>query len=187
MNSGLIYLKYPMKHLPFERILVIGSPGAGKTTLARHLADRFDYPLIHLDRLWWKPNWVMSTHEEFDHLLLSKLQHPRWIIDGNYRRTLALRMSYADAIIYLDFPVDVCLQGIRQRYQEYQGVARPDMPEGCFEQLDTEFVTYVTTFPTAVRPEIEATLVNTTKPIFRFTSHHDVQSWLTQLEEATSL
>ena len=47
-----------------ERILVIGCPGAGKSTLSRQLGEKLGLPVIHLDRLFWKPGWVESTREE---------------------------------------------------------------------------------------------------------------------------
>ena len=75
-----------------QRILIIGCPGSGKSTLARRLSAQTGLPIVHLDALYWLPGWVERSREDFDALLQDKLEKPRWIIDGNYTRTLAMRL-----------------------------------------------------------------------------------------------
>ena len=76
-----------------ERIVIIGCGGAGKSTLARQLGEKLNIPVVHLDKLWWKPNWVESSREEFDAKLARELAKPRWIMDGNFNRPKPERIA----------------------------------------------------------------------------------------------
>lgn len=67
-----------------ERVLVIGCPGAGKSTLSKNLADELQLPLIHLDQINWVDDHATISKNEFDIALDKVLKEPFWIIDGNY-------------------------------------------------------------------------------------------------------
>lgn len=126
-----------------ERILIIGCGGAGKSTLARQLGEKLDLPVVHLDKLFWKPGWVESAPEEIDGKIMAELEKPQWIMDGNYNRTLPLRVKYCDTILYLDFSRMACLLGVLKRILTTYGTVRPDMGEGCPERIDLEFLQWV--------------------------------------------
>lgn len=129
-----------------ERILIVGCCGSGKTTMARALGEQTGIPVVHLDSLFWKPGWVETPREEFDALLAEELKKDRWIIDGNYGRTMAMRLQRADTAIVLDFPTIVCLWGVIKRVITNYGTTRPDMGENCPERFDWEFLKFVATF-----------------------------------------
>lgn len=129
-----------------ERILIIGCGGAGKSTLARQLGEKLAIPVVHLDKLFWKPGWTERSDEEFDVLLEQELEKPRWIMDGNFNRTMPQRMGKCDAIIYLDFSRFACLRGVLKRVLTTYGKVRPDMGEGCPERIDFEFLKWVWNF-----------------------------------------
>ena len=129
-----------------ERILIIGCGGAGKSTLARQLGEKLGLPVVHLDKLWWKPGWVESSAEEFDEKLAIELEKPQWIMDGNFNRTLPERIARCDTIIYLDFSRTACLYGIFKRLLTNIGKTRPDMGAGCKEKVDWDFVKWVWNF-----------------------------------------
>ena len=141
-----------------ERIIIIGCSGAGKSTLARQLGEKTGLPVVHLDALFWKPGWVESDRGEFDAKMLAELEKPRWIIDGHYARTLALRLEKCDGVIYLDFPRWVCILGVLKRVLTTYGTVRPDMPEGCPERFDWEFIKWVWNFNRNNREKIRAQL-----------------------------
>ena len=121
-----------------ERVLIIGNAGAGKSTFARALAEKTGLPLIHLDRLFWHGNWEHISREEFDRLLQAELEKPRWIIDGNFNRTLPHRLSCCDQVFYFDLPTPVCLWGITKRVLENYGKTRSDMGGNCPERFDRQ-------------------------------------------------
>ncbi len=129
-----------------ERILIIGCGGAGKSTLARAMGEKLNIPVVHLDKLWWRPGWVSVSQEEFDSLLLTELEKPTWIMDGNYGRTLQGRLERCDAVIYLDFSRLACLTGVLKRIAQSYGQVRPDMGDGCPERFDWDFLKWVWNF-----------------------------------------
>lgn len=141
-----------------QRVLVIGCSGAGKSTLARKLGEKTGLPVVHLDALFWEPGWVESSRDVFDARLMAELEKPAWIIDGNYARTLAMRLEKCDTVIYLDFPGLVCIFGVLKRVLTTYGTVRPDMPEGCPERFDWEFLKWVWNFNCENRTKIYAAL-----------------------------
>lgn len=126
-----------------ERILIIGCGGAGKSTLARQLGEKLKLPVVHLDKLYWKPDWVQESREEFDRKLALELEKAKWIIDGNFNRTIPQRLQKCDTILYLDFSRWACLRGVIKRILTTYGTVRPDMGEGCPERFDLEFLRWV--------------------------------------------
>ena len=137
-----------------KRVLVIGSGGSGKTTFARALAARTGLPLIHLDQLFWHPGWVKTPDEEWDRRISELCARDAWIMDGNYGRTLPIRLEAADTIVFLDLPRLVCTWRILKRQLRYLGRIRPDSAPGCPERLTWEFVRWVWTYPSRRRPEM---------------------------------
>jgi len=126
-----------------KRIMIIGSAGAGKSTLAQRLAEHYGLPVIHLDRHYWLANWTPRANEEWDLMVEQFAEQEQWIIDGNYSRTMDIRLSRADQVIYLDMPTWLCLYRIVKRRIMYHKKRRPDMNESCDEKLDLEFVKWV--------------------------------------------
>ena len=130
-----------------ERVMIIGCGGAGKSTLARALGEKTGLPVVHLDRIWWEPgNWQHIGEPEFDARLMAELEKPRWILDGNFNRTMEMRLEACDTVIYLDYPRLVCLKNWLGRVVKNWGRHRPDMTEGCAEWFDPEFVKWIWNF-----------------------------------------
>ena len=134
-----------------ERVIVIGPSGAGKSTFARALRDKTGLPLHYLDMLFHKPDKTTVTREEFDKKLAELLQGERWIIDGDYSRTLETRLRACDTVFFLDYPLEVCLQGVEDR----RGKPREDMP-WVETEPDPEFIQLIRDFFPIRRPKIEA-------------------------------
>ena len=132
-----------------KKIIVIGCPGSGKSTLARALHEKTGIPLYHLDKLFWNADKTTVEKTVFLARLSEILEKDTWIIDGNYSSTMPLRMAACDTVIFLDYPPDVCLDGIRAR----RGRPRNDMPWIETEE-DTEFMDFVANFHKKHRPEI---------------------------------
>lgn len=107
-----------------KKIIVIGCPGAGKTTFSEKLCQRTGLPLFYLDAIWHKPDRTHIPREEFDLRLGELLAGEAWIIDGNYSRTLERRIAACDTVFLFDLPTEVCLAGVIDRI----GKKRPDMP-----------------------------------------------------------
>jgi len=104
-----------MTTFPYHRIVVIGATGCGKSTLAQKLAQRLDLEYIELDALYWKPNWVESSDEEFYARVEIATRAPRWALAGNYRAVRELVWSRAEAVIWLDYPLLIILGRLLRR------------------------------------------------------------------------
>ena len=130
-----------------KRIMIIGCGGAGKSTLARQLGEKLNLPVVHLDQIWWAPgNWNHLEREEFDRLLLKEVEKPCWILDGNFNRTIEMRLEKCDTVIYLDFSRFVCLTSWIKRVITNWGHARSDMAEGCNEWFDPDMAKWIWEF-----------------------------------------
>lgn len=86
-----------------KRINVIGTTGSGKSTFSEALANKTGYPCIQMDQLFWKPNWVESTDEEFLPKIRNAVSGDSWVLDGNYSRTNDIKWDKADTIIWVDY------------------------------------------------------------------------------------
>lgn len=164
-----------------NKILVIGCPGSGKSTFARRLRDASGLPLYYLDMIYHLPDKTVVSKEVFDRRLDEILRCERWIIDGNYSRTMSKRLEFADTVFFLDLPLDECLKGLEQRI----GKAREDMPWVEDEKSEDyrEFVEYVSNFRKEHTPEINAKLSHFRGEIIRFNSRSQVDDYCKKLLE----
>ena len=129
-----------------DRVIIIGCGGSGKSTLSRALSEKTKLPVVHLDKLFWREGWINIPREEFNILLREELKKDKWIIDGNYDRTLEERLKSCDTVIYLDYSRRTCILGVLKRVLSSYGKVRPDMAEGCPEKIDLEFMKWIWNF-----------------------------------------
>jgi len=122
-----------------KRVIVIGSGGAGKSTLARKMGEILDLPIHHLDRLHWKPYWTETPKEEWQKIQADLCTEEEWIIDGNYGGTMDIRLAACDTVVFLDLSRWLCVFRALKRSMDLSGERRPDLPEGCDEQFDLDF------------------------------------------------
>lgn len=167
-----------------QRVMIIGPGGAGKTTLARRIGERTGLPVVHLDRAYWQPGWVEPEKAAFDAVHDELTAGERWIVDGNYGRTMSRRAERADTIVLLDPPpwrnvLSAACRAIRSR-----GTARPDMNPGCVERINGDFVfnflrwiwRYRVDSLPGVLERIEP--LRATKTVQHFRSRRDAYRWL---------
>lgn len=160
-----------------RRVLLIGPCGSGKSTLARELAPRMGLPLVHMDQLGWQAGWVETERDELHARVAEVAAQDAWLIEGNYGSTLAPRLARADTVIYLDFPIRLCLWRLIRRIVTHRGRSRPDMPEGCPERFDAAFFWYVMNWNSGPRVRTEAKLAGYTGNLVRLTSPAMLAQW----------
>ncbi len=136
-----------------QRILVIGSPGAGKSTLARRIAKRLGLPLIHLDREYFGPAWATPTKPEWRERVKALAARPAWVMDGNYASTFDIRVPRATTIIWLDLPRWRCLGSVLWRVARNYGQTRSDLGSACIERFDWSFMRWIWSYPNTMRPQ----------------------------------
>ncbi|OWA37680.1 topology modulation protein [Saccharibacillus sp. O16] len=137
-----------------QKIVVIGSPGSGKSVLSRKLGEALKLRVIHLDTHYWQRGWTPTPANQWDEFLRQTVSEETWIVDGNYTRTLDIRLEAADTIVFLDMPRMLCMYRILKRRLIYQGKSRPDLNEECEEKLDAAFVKWVWDYRKKVRPRV---------------------------------
>ena len=160
-----------------KKVLILGCPGAGKSTFARKLRDKTGLPLYYLDMIWHKPDRTTITKQEFDAKLSEIIKQEEWIIDGNYGRTLEMRIQWCEAIFLLDSPVEECLVGAKSRI----GKQRVDMP-WIETEFDEEFKQWIMDFPKNELPIVYELLdrYKGEKSIYVFYSRADIEDYLSK-------
>ena len=138
-----------------RKIILIGSGGAGKSTLAVELGRLLDLPVIHLDALFWQPGWQEMPRDEWNLLLGDLVKQDAWVMDGNYGGSMNIRLAACDTIIFLNFSRWICMYRLMKRVARHYGRTRPDLAEGCPEQLpDWPFIQWIWTFSSRKAPGI---------------------------------
>ena len=163
-----------------KKIIIIGCHGAGKSTFARKLKDMTGLPLYYLDMLWHKPDQTNIPKEEFDAHIREILEKDRWIIDGNYQRTLEMRLQKCDTVFLLDYPLEICLAGAQSRI----GKKREDLP-WIETEFDEEFKQWILDFSENQLPPIYDLLdkYRAGRDIIIFKSRKEAEEYLQNLSK----
>ena len=160
-----------------KKVIVIGCPGSGKSTVSRALHNKTGIPLYHLDMMYWNADKTTAEKSVFLERLSTVLEKDEWIIDGNYGSTMELRMAACDTVIFLDYPLDVCLDGIKER----RGKPRSDMPWIETEE-DAEFIEFIKNYNKQQKPKVLELLEKySDKNIIIFKSREQANEFLLQI------
>lgn len=134
-----------------KKVIVIGCPGSGKSTFAKVLHEKTGLPLFHLDMMYWNADRTTVEKPVFRQRLSDAMTGTEWIIDGNYGSTMELRLQACDTVFFLDYPVEVCLDGVKAR----RGKARTDMPwVEAEDEEDAEFMEFIQSYNEESRPVV---------------------------------
>lgn len=165
-----------------KRIIVIGSPGSGKSTFSRKLAEITEIPLIHLDKEFWNYGWVETPIDEWVKKQENLILEDEWIVDGNYGGTMDMRVKKADTVICFQLSRMVCILSYFKRVITNINKVRPDMPEGCPEKFDFQFMKYIWNFPkTSGRRNFERLERSTDKHIIVFKKRSEVNKYIKEI------
>jgi len=170
--------------MPPQRIVVVGCSGSGKSTLARKLGQRLALPVVHLDVLHYLPGWTRASLADFRDRVTKAHQGEAWISEGNFASwTFDIRLPRAEALIALDRPRWLCLWRVFRR-AAMERDNRPDLPDGCAEQIDHDLLDYIWNFRKVGGPEIEAARLEhgPLVPVLRLSRNRDVSAFLASLQ-----
>ena len=162
-----------------KKVVIIGCPGSGKSTFARALAKKTELPLHHLDNMYWNADRTHVEKPVFLQRLKEAMDTEAWIIDGNYNSTMEMRVTAADTVFFLDYPVEVCLEGAEKR----KGTVRTDIPwVEAKDDRDDEFINFINAFRADSRPKILELLGGfKDKTIVTFTSRAEADEYLNNI------
>lgn len=166
-----------------NRVTIVGSPGAGKSTLARNMHSILRIKVIHLDRVFWEPGWKEKSRDKRIDILQKIILDRQWIIEGTYLGASEPRLEAANTIIFLDIPFYVCLIRVFIQRFKHRGKHRRDLHEGCKERLNLKRILKVLAFPIRGRRTLYKELKNyETEKIVRLRSTKEVDRFLAQLK-----
>ncbi len=158
-----------------NKVIIIGCPGSGKTTFAEKLNKLTGLPLYYLDAIWHKPDKTHISREKFDERITEIFSTSKWIIDGNYKRTIEMRLKECDAVFLFDLPTEICLQGATERI----GKGRYDLP-WIETELDPEFRKFIEEFSEKTLPYIYELIdkYKSEKQVIVFKSREDADKYI---------
>jgi adenylate kinase family enzyme len=140
-----------------RRIIVVGSQGSGKTTLALKLGAKLGLPVIHLDVLYWRPGWKPSDVESFRERVGKAIAGDGWIVDGSFSGlAFDLTIARADTLMLIERPRWLCVWRVLWRSAFQRRGQRPDLPDGCPEKFDCDLLRQTWRWPIDRLPRIEA-------------------------------
>ncbi|MEM7239966.1 MAG: DNA topology modulation protein FlaR [Pseudomonadota bacterium] len=170
-----------------QRVMIVGGPGSGKSTLARQLGEKTGLPVYHMDRIHWQPGWIERETDEKARLTREVHARQRWIFEGGFSDTYRDRAARADTLIWLDIAMWRRMVRVIRRMIVNRGKSRPDMPDGCPERLDREFLEFLRFIcrtrrsgPARIRNVVEAGFTHLR--VHRLTSLRDVRQFLASLD-----
>lgn len=158
-----------------QKVIVIGCPGSGKTTFAEKLNNITGLPLYHLDAIWHKPDKTHISREDFDKSISEIFNTSEWIIDGNYSRTIEMRLRQCDTVFLFDLPTEVCIKGATERL----GKDRYDLP-WIEKELSSSFRQSIEEFPRNSLPRIYDLIekYNNGKQVIVFRSREEADDFI---------
>jgi adenylate kinase family enzyme len=125
------------------KIMVIGYSSSGKSTFAKRLSTIHQIPVLHIDRIFFGPNWVERDKSVVESEIREFMKKDEWIIDGLYRKMATERFEVADQIYIFDFNRFKCLYGAIVRRIKHHNQNRDSIADGCKERLNFSFIWWI--------------------------------------------
>lgn len=141
---------------PPRRVMVIGSPGSGKSSLCQTLSEKLSLPLIELDREYWRPGWMRPDPAVWKAEAAALAARDEWVMQGTYPSTMDIRVARADWLVWVDLPMPVCFGHEFRQMLKARREKMAEVAPGCPRRFDLALLRFVWSFPTTVTPRIAA-------------------------------
>jgi len=164
-----------------NKIILIGCPGSGKSTLSVKLSQILNYPILHLDKIYHIDNTKNIGREEIVRKIKEfVLINDKWIIDGNYLGTIDLRIDLCDTIVLLNIDKDICIKNVYKRVE----IGNTAMAEkfDC-SKIDDEFIRFIKEFKEKHYPSIYDKCVNSTRKFIILSDYIEINDFLKSIEK----
>jgi adenylate kinase family enzyme len=180
--------------LNYRRIVVVGTTGSGKTTLAGNLAQRLGYPHIEMDALHWEPNWTEAPLDRFRTRVSEALAGEVWITDGNYSKVRDIVWGRAEMLVWLDYPLRVNMWRLFRRAIR-RSVTQEELWSGNRETFRKQFLSRDSLFIWALKTYRRRKRDYTTLParpeyshleVVRLRAPRETRMWLSELSTKES-
>jgi adenylate kinase family enzyme len=136
-----VFVVSTMMKTNLKKILVIGSPGSGKSTFSLKLGDILNIPVYHLDKIYWSEKWVRKSETMYLADLNNVMKEDDFIIDGDYFNSLNKRLVKANLIIWLKINRARCILNILHRiFHCRKEKDRQDITLNCKEKINLTFL-----------------------------------------------
>ncbi len=165
-----------------KRVMIVGAPGSGKSTVAVRLGAMTGLPVFHMDRIHYLPGWVERGRAEKIAMANAIEASDAWIFEGGLSSTYDNRAARSDLIVWLDLPLLLRLWRVTRRVITTYGQTRPDLTENCPERFDLDFYRYILMTRRRSRARIARLLAEAGKPVRHLTSRGAVRDWLARVE-----
>jgi adenylate kinase family enzyme len=142
-------------HKRYKKIMIFGRPGSGKSTFALWLSNTLQLPLYHLDKYFFESDWIERDYQEFLKIQQSLVEKATWIIDSNSTRSLEMRYSNADLVLYFNYPRGCCYFRVLKRLFN-KNPAIDDRAPGCYEKVSLSLLRYMWGFEKRAADQIAA-------------------------------
>ncbi len=163
-----------------KKIIVVGCPGAGKSTFSKKLHEATGIDLYHLDAIYWNEDCTHISRSKLIKKQKEILKQDSFIIDGNFKSTLELRIKEADAVFFFDLPVEICIQGAQNRKGN-----RPEMP--CELPANDELIDFIKNFNADVKPIILELFKKYNSNVITFHSHQEADAFIDKIKREKSI
>lgn len=125
------------------KIQIIGYSASGKSTFAKQLNEHYGFSLLHIDRIFFAPNWERRERDVVEQEIREFIKQDDWIIDGLYRYIAVERFLVCDQMFIFDFNRFKCLFSAIGRRIKYHNRQRDSIAEGCKERLNLSFLMWI--------------------------------------------
>lgn len=161
-----------------KKIIIIGSPGAGKSVFSKKISEVTKIPLYHIDMMYHNVDGTHISREELKEKFTEIFNEEEWIIDGNYQKTIEMRLKECDTVFLLDFSTEVCIEGAKSRV----GKKRDDLP-WIEKEFDENFKEVIVNFRNEKLPQIYEMLdkYKEGRNIFIFKSREEADKFIEKI------